>query len=360
VFRLTIAAMTACILLPRLDAEDAADAPPPPRPPAARLAPSTIWFAHSDDAIEQFAENATVTRRMVDRLVMDATGQTTVAGAWRTLVSPGDRVGIKVATAGAPYCASHRGVVEAVIAGLESAGVARKRIIVWDRDPETLRDAGYSTRAGFPVRAIDPPHGYDREATFTAPVLGKLIWGDLLFREKVRRPDGKRALESDQLSSLSHLATILSREVTKIVNVPVLTEDAGCGVAGALYNMTVPNVDNWRRFLQLDASTTESIASLYADERIAPKVVLHIMDALVAQYAGGPRFQPNYAVAHRTLYVSRDPVALDANGLRKLEEWRRSAKLTPIAKRADWLESAEQLGLGNFAADRITLTPSGR
>ena len=301
-----------------------------------------------------------MTRRMVDQLVMDVTGQSSVAGAWRTLVSPNDRVGIKVATAGAPYCVSHTGVVEAIVAGLEQAGIPRKKVIVWDRDPETLRAAGFDGHGGYSVRAIDPPRGYDREATFTASVLGKLIWGDLLFREKVRRADGKRATEADQLSSTSHFAAILSRDVTKIINVPVLTEEAGCGVAGALYNMTLPNVDNWRRFLQLDASNTESIASLYADEHIAPKVVLHIMDALIAQYAGGPRFQPNYAFAHETIYASRDPVALDVVGLRKLEEWRKPAKLAPIGDRAEWLKTAEQLGIGHFAPEKIALIPATR
>ena len=353
-FRLTLAALPAFLFSAPLRAADQV-APAPAKPQT-----STIWFAQSADALEQFQENAAVTRRMVDRLVMDVTGQGTVAGAWRTLVSPQDRVGIKVATAGAPYCVSHPGVVEAIVAGLEQAGVPRKKIIVWDRDPETLRSAGFDGRSGYAVRAIDPPRGYDRAATFTAPVLGKLIWGDLLFREKVRRADGKRASEADQLSSASHFATILTRDVTKIINVPVLTEEAGCGVAGALYNMTVPNVDNWRRFLQLDASNTESIASLYADEHIAPKVVLHIMDALVAQFAGGPGFQPNYAFEHHTLYASRDPVALDALGLRKLEEWRKPAKLAPIGSRAEWLQSAEQLGLGHFAPEKIALIPASR
>ena len=334
------------------------EAPPPPA--VEQTEPSTVFYAQSSEAVEQFQENPAVTRRLVDNLVKAVTGQASVAGAWRSLVSPQDRVGIKVSTAGAPYCVSHAGVVEAIVTGLELAGVPRKQIVVWDRELENLRAAGFDERSGFKVRAIDPPRGYDREATFTAPVLGKLIWGDLLFREKVRRADGRRASESDQLSSTSHFATILTRNVTKVINVPVLTEEAGCGIAGALYNMTVPNVDNWRRFLQLDASNTESIASLYADEHVAPKVVLHVLDALIAQYAGGPGFQPNYAIHHGTLYASRDPVALDAIGLRKLEEWRKPAKLGPIGKRADWLESAAQLGLGNFAAERIALLPAGR
>ena len=83
------------------------------------------------------------------------------------------------------------------------------------------------------------------------------------------------------------------------------------------------------------------------------------MDALVVQYAGGPRFQPNYAFEHGTIYVSRDPVALDALAVQKLNEWRQNSRLTPVGKRADWLETAAQLGLGNLALDRINVIPAG-
>ncbi len=355
-FRPTLTALTALFFLAPTHGAEEVPAPPAPKPSAT----STVFYAQNADAVYQFQENAAITRRMVDQLVIAVTGQPTVTAAWRTLVSPKDRVGIKVATAGAPYCVAHLGVVEAIVEGIASAGVPRKQIIVWDRDTDTLRSAGFAPNSRYSVRAIDPPRGYDRSATFTAPVLGKLIWGDLLFREKVSRVDGRRPSEADQLSSTSHFASILSRDVTKIINVPVLTEEAGCGIAGALYNLTVPNVDNWRRFLQLDASTTESIASLYADDHIASKVVLTLMDALIAQYAGGPGFQPNYAFEHQTLYASRDPVAVDAIGLRKLEEWRKPAKLAPIGKRAEWLETAGQLGIGNSAQERIILLPAGR
>lgn len=320
---------------------------------------SKVFSAQEPRAIVEYREDAALSAKMVDQLVMAVTGRPTVAAAWRSLVSPKDRVGIKVSAAGAPFCISHPGVVEAIAAGLEQAGVPRTQIIIWDRDLEKLRAAGFDGRGRHAVRGLELPRDWDREAVFSAPVLGKLIWGDLLFREKLRRKDGRRAEDGDQLSSDSHLARILSREVTKVVNVPALSEVAGCGVGGALYNMTVPNVDNWRRFLQGDISGAESLAALYADERIAPKVVLTVMDALVAQYAGGPGSQPNYAFHHQTLYASLDPVAIDAVALRQLEAWRAQARLSPIGTRAGWLESAAQMGLGNFAPDKINLLPPG-
>lgn len=296
---------------------------------------------------------------MVDRLVQAATGQPDTAAAWRSLVTPADRVGIKISAAGGRYFASHRGIVNAIVEGLEQAGVPRTRIIVWDREADDLRDAGYtSQRGGYTVASIAPRTGYDRAAVFTAPVLGKLIWGDALFEEKQSKL-GKRANEADQLSSNSYIASVLSRQITKIINVPVLSDQSGCGVAGALYNVTIPNVDNWRRFTQSEGDGAASIADLYADEHIGPKVVIHIMDGLLAQFAGGPHFDPNYSFAYHTIYASKDPVALDANALRLIEGWRKEAKLPPIGRRAEWLESAEQMGLGHFAESRITLRAVG-
>jgi uncharacterized Fe-S center protein len=79
------------------------------------------------------------------------------------------------------------------------------------------------------------------------------------------------------------------------------------------------------------------------------------MDGLTAQYAAGPIGNPNYAFAHCTLYASTDPVALDATALRQMEAWRKEAKLPAIGAKAEWLRSAEELGLGQFAEESIVL-----
>jgi uncharacterized protein (DUF362 family) len=338
VFRVLIAVAAALSCVPPLSAGET---------PAAQ-ASATVYFAQDDQALDRLEENPARSRAMVDALVLAVTGQNDLAAAWRSLVTPKDRVGIKVATTGGRSFSTHRGVVAAVVAGLEAAGVPNERILVWDRNAGDLRAAGYLPRPErYDVRAIDPPGGLDREAGITTPMLGKLIWGDLLFAEMQRVPFGKARSENDQLSPVSHLARIVSREITKIINVPVLSDERGCGVAGAIYNATIPNVDNWRRFTQT--------AELYADERIGPKCVLHIMDALLAQYAGGPAFNPNYAFAHQTIYASKDPVALDAVALRKIDSWRAQAKLPSVAKRGAWLNDAAEMGLGHASEGSIAL-----
>jgi len=356
VFRFPHLAAAALLSLPLIAAQPPSPLvpPPPPSPPAM----SMIYVSQDPNAVVLLEENPVVTRHMVDRVVRAATGQADTASAWRTLVEPTDRVGIKIAAAGGHYFASHHGIVDAILAGLEEAGVPRNHVVVWDREADDLRAAGYTADHGYQLASIPPSKGYDRSAQFSAPILGKLIWGDTLFAEKQGKL-GKRFSESDQLSSSSFLANVLSKGVTKVINVPVLSDEAGCGVAGAIYNMTVPNLDNWRRFVQTEGDGGSGLLDIYADERIGGKVVLTIMDALLAQYAGGPRFNANYAYPYRTIYASKDALALDANAFRLIEGWRKEAKLPSIAGRAEWLQLGEQMGIGHYAENKIILRSVG-
>jgi hypothetical protein len=315
------------------------DPPPVEQPslPPKPLAPSVVAFARDERALSGFDEDRTVTREMVDALVRTMTGKSSTSAAWLSLVSPEDRVGIKVTATGGRYFATRRGVVAAVVAGLREAGV--KSIFVWDKSSETLRKGGFTAEAvGCEVRAIEPPRGWDRQATFHAPVLGKLIWGDLLFSERAKKPD------ADPLSSKSHLATVVSRDCTKWINIPALSDEPGCGVAGALHSAVIGNLDNWRRLTTFGEGGASAIAEFYADPRIGGKCVLHILDALVVTYAGGPGANPHHATIHSTLYASHDPVALDSVGLRLMDRWRSVALLGPIGAKAGWLKAT---GIGN-------------
>lgn len=308
---------------------------------------STIFYAHDARAITGFKENAAVTKPMVDVLVIAVTGQRDIASAWRSLVQPKDRVGIKIAASGGHVFSTHKGVVRAIVSGLNQAGVPPQNIIVWDR--ANMTEAGFNKDSGaYLVRSVEPFSGYDLKAVVSAPMEGKLIWGDGLFLRRNPAETGR-----EQFSNESHWSTILEG-VTKIINVPVFSSSEDCGVAGCLYNVTIPNLDNWRRFLQ---SSNPYLCDLYRDERVAPKVVLNVLDGLLAQYAGGPEGQPNYAWRHATIYASKDPVALDATALREIEKWRTDARLPSLAKHAAYLQTAEEMGIGNFAEERIELKP---
>jgi uncharacterized protein (DUF362 family) len=306
---------------------------------------SIVYASHDPSAIKQYQANPAAVRGMVNRLVLAVTGQPDLARAWGSLVSPEDKVGIKISAAGGELFTTHRDIVNAIVDGLVAAGHPRSSIVVWDRSLDGINAAGYRPdKEGYQMKSIAPRDGYDPKAVFTAPLTGKLIWGDLEFRSD----RGKIPLMSDQeaTSDDSHFAKILTSEVTKIINVPVMSDSATCGIAGCLYNMTIPNIDNWRRFTSSRWGNT-AIAEIYRMPIISQHVVLNIMDGLVAQYAGGPQSQPNFAVHHAMILASKDPVAIDALTVRQIEEWRVKARLAPIAPLAQHVQAAGQLRIGN-------------
>ena len=311
---------------------------------------SIVAVARDFEAMDGFEENQSVTRAMVNSVVKTATSRATVEDAWRSLATPADRVGIKVTAAGGRYFATRRGVVAAVVAGLKSAGVPEKNIFVWDRDAAALRAAGFTAeRVGCEVRAIEQPKDWDRDDALNAPGLGQLIWGDLQFAERVLSAQKN---EGDQLSSKSHLCKLLSRDATKWINIPALSDAPGTGIHGAFFSAVVSNVDNWRRFTTAGVGgAANALPDLYADPRIGGKCVLHILDALAVTYAGGPEANPQFASAHATIYASKDPVALDATGIRLLEQWRIAANLPVLGTKAAWIQSAG--AVGNFEESRI-------
>jgi uncharacterized protein (DUF362 family) len=323
---------------------------------------SIVYRAENLHAIKDYDANPEVVRRMVDQLVLAVSGQTTVGAAWASLVKANDVVGIKVCANGAPLFSTHPAVVDAIEAGLIGAGVPPQNIVVWDREERLLKLAGFKGRSGG-YRLMWSEKNYDLKEFVTSPISGKLIYGDMLFVSKLPEiikveqaapeKDKKKRFVADNLSDESHISNVLTHVVTKVINVPVLSDHMFCGLSGALFNMTVQNLDNWRRLLQAPMSGDPSIPEAYADPRIGEKVVLTIMDGLIALYAGGPVGDANYAIHHGALYASKDPVALDAVALKRLDQWRVEAQMEPASKTAKYLKTALAYGLGHADLNKI-------
>src|SRR6266550_1608004 len=227
-------------------------------------AQSIVYSAHDQAAISQYQPNSARVRAMVNRLVLAVTGERDLARAWGSLVSPNDKIGIKISAAGGELFTTHRDIVNAIVDGLVAAGHPRDSIIVWDRSLGGINAAGYRLAAdGYPVRAIAPHDGYDPKAVLSAPLLGKLVWGDLEYFGDI----GKMPMLSDteNTSNVSHFSKIISSEVDKVINVPVMSISETNGIAGCIYNMAIPNIDNWRRFAQGSRFGAESLAEIYAN-----------------------------------------------------------------------------------------------
>lgn len=305
--------------------------------------PSRVVLVRDPAAVTGWQVNSTMAHAMVVAGMQQLTGQTNETAAWQQLVSSNDVVGIKVSTVAAPLHVTHQAVLDAIATGLRHAGVPATNIIVFDRDAQKLATAEYRA-TGFRVEDVIGGAGWDAAATIENSLVGKLIWGDLDF--------GK----PEPLSTLSHLPKLVTRTITKLINVPVLMDHDAAGLAGCLYNISLGMADNTRRFEQFTQRGDAAIAELVGLPAVRTKLVLNICDAFVAGYAGGPVFKPQYSWPHGGLYLSRDPVAIDTMCLELLEAKRQENRLPPIGTRASHVPTAARYGLGQTNATLVEVT----
>jgi hypothetical protein len=301
---------------------------------------SRVVLAQDSAAMTGFKADAGKVRALVSAGIRALTGTADDAAAWRCFVSSNDVVGIKIATQAAPLHATKREVVDAIAVGLSAAGVAATNIIVWDRDASKMRQAGFEPGDPRPdrpyrVSAVVPDTGWDDMAYYESKLIGKLIWGDLLFG----RVD-------ERLSTRSHYPKVLTQRITKLIDVPVLQDHEACGVWGCVYNVSLGMVDNTRRFESLGQRGDPMCAEIGGAPLVRDKLVLHVLDALIGGYAGGPAFKPQYSWAPGALYFSRDPASVDTLAVELLEAKRREAQVPAIGPAANHVVTAARYGLG--------------
>lgn len=311
------------------------------------VAKSRVVLVRDPSAISSFTVDAVRAHAMVVAGIEALTGESDETAAWRRFASSNDVVGIKIRTQSGPLQSSRRPVVDAIVGGLRAVGVAATNIYIFDRDPLQMRAAGYlkagASNSVQEVSVIDGT-GWDANVYFEDNLAGQLIWGDLLF--------GKG---NEHLSKRSHLPKLVTGTITKLINVPVLQDHDVCGLSGCLYNLSLGMVDNTRRFEMMGQHGDPMIAEICAMPQVRGKLVLNVVDGLIAGYAGGPGFKPQYAWGYGALYFSTDPVALDSLAVELLDVKRRDAKVPSIDTRATHIASANRLGLGQNDRQKIDL-----
>lgn len=332
----------------------------------ARVA-SRLLILEDEAAIgPQSQVNTLVVQQMVDTLIMKLTGRNSPAVAWRSLLSPGDIVGIKVSASGRTVSGTRLATALAVVRGLRAAGFSREQIIIWDRSLEDLLAAGFRPDdPDYQLESIESGDGFDEENYVIAPLLGRLIFGDHQFAVRDELEWARLGGGRTQKSNRSHWAKILTRKITRVIHLPSLQDSFHGGLNGALSGMTLHNLDNWRRFTSPPGAGDLYLAEAYASDTVQGKVVVTLMDALFLQYAGGPFPAPAHVLPFYTLMISYDPVALDAVARAWLDEARVTHGLPPLDESSGYIEVAEALGLGfankeNHRTERVQRTsPAG-
>lgn len=309
-------------------------------------AKARVYVAKDLEAVSAFEPSSERVIDMCRKGIIAFTGKPSVAQAWQTLVQPSDRIGIKVYASPGRLSGTRAVVVSAVIQGLIEAGVPPHHIIVWDRHLSDLRRSGYGELAekwGV-LLAGSADAGFDEAAFYEAAVLGRLIWGDLQFRG-----------EGEKVSRRSHISRLLTRDITKIINIHPLFNHNAVGVYGHLYGLAIGGVDNQLRFENSPALLAEAVPEIYAQKEFSDRVVLNITDALLCQYEGEQRSLLHYTAVTQELRFSSDPVALDALSIHDIDQFRPGRKQSEKKAVRQLLENASLLELGHSELARIEL-----
>jgi len=281
--------------------------------------------------------NEDVVSEMIDQAMMKLTGLDSAKEAWKDFVLPNDIVGIKINPLAGKRLSTHRIIVDKIIDGLYGAGVLKNQIIVWDRFEKHLIDAGYEINQSdedVRVFATDSPNvGYDDE-----------VYYETEKDVEVRRESG---------NTRSRYTKIVSQEVTVIINVPVMKHHGITGVSACLKNLAFGSVDNTLRFHSNPLNCDPAISDIFAHAVIKDKLVLNIVDGLLAAFDGGPTYDPDGTWKYGGIFVSSDPVALDQFVLDTINEKRQEVNLDKITRLAKYISSSWRAGLGTNDSDEM-------
>ncbi len=321
-----------------------------------------VEVVHSKSIVNRRISRPAV-RTMVEEGMKALTGEQAPKDAWARFFSPGDVVALKVNPSGVPITTTSIPLVREVIQALNAVGVPNKNIIVYDRNSNQLEVNGYHALLPPGVRVV----GLDQRWAVGAQTRGGYDPGVFVemdcFGERETR---------------SYLASVVSRDANKIVNLPCLKEHNASGVTGCLKNLAYGSFNNVARtHVDPKTYTDPVIAVMCTASPLRTKAVLNIMDGLRAVYHSGPfAWNPDFVWEAQTLLFGTDPVAVDRIELDIVERKRRevgvpslwdrdpghlgttgdmqrTAERNPFYREPGHIRTASELGLGRWEIEQI-------
>src|SRR5213593_3865365 len=273
--------------------------------------PGRVVSVRSDTCVDNSTGRANdeAVREMMARGMRTLTGAGTTRDAWRRFFEPIDVVGIKVNCGGYPFCVSAYEIVAEVVRQLTGLGVPVSQIYVYERFQNQMDEVNYAPHLpeGVQIVAAERANrnvdnsGYDPATYLEADFFG----------------------EEDTRSNMMRL---VSRLLTKIVNIPNMKDHGATGVTGCLKNIAYGSFSNVARTHQRGKSHTYSVVgALAAMEPLRSRTVLQIMDGLRGVWHGGPFARTTrYVFYPRQIMFGTDPVAIDRLLLDIIDKERRA------------------------------------
>lgn len=260
------------------------------------------------------------------------------------------RVGLKVYTDSGPGLQTPVALTKAVIAALRRRGFKNKNIFIVGLNALRLRMCGYlpslvsgkTPFAGNPVYVLESGRYYDPVWFYDSPLPQRF---DPVFAAK-QTEDVSNTSTTEQ-DRKSFLATPLFLDSDFWINLPVYTDHPTLGVNGALVNATLWNASNTARFFRSPANAPAAVAEMSAIPELRQTWAFTIASLEHYQFIGGPYFNSLYTVSEPVVWLSQDPVMMDALMRDRMNEHRREAGFQPIDEDIRTLEFAETLGVGS-------------
>jgi Domain of unknown function (DUF362) len=298
-------------------------------------------------------------QQMMRKGIAELTAAPSWIDGWRSLFEKGDVVGIKVSPVGGKNLCSDALVLQEILAGLKEAGVPSKDVLVFSRYHEEITAAGIDKWLPSDIRWDAPSKDYD---DWQHDMGG---YDPDHYMEMALIKPGEDF--NDAHMRRSYVSRIVTKQINKFINLPVLKHHQSAGVTICLKNMSHGMVNNVNR-----SHTTPTlnacgifIPSVVSLPVIREKATLHICDAVRASYHGGPGGKAQYIWEHKNLYFATDPVALDKTGLKVIDDKRKQVGMLPLSLakpdqdstylncQIEHIEIAGMLGLGVFDDAKI-------
>ncbi|HTP08963.1 MAG TPA: DUF362 domain-containing protein [Anaerolineae bacterium] len=302
---------------------------------------SSGWYG---DSVNQSKVN-----EMVDRGVKEVTGQSTVATAWSTLLpgyAAGKSIAIKVNFNNAQSCTDNDNIIDgliepvnALIAGMKSAGVREQDIWIYD----AIRPIPARFRNGCDYASV---HFVDRECAETATFDSTAANASVTF--------------ANSNLKARHLADVLIN-ASYLINMPIIKDHGISGVTlgfkhhfGSLKYVIGAGADNLHDFIDPNSGSFHAnynpLVEINQNPHIRNKTVLIVGDGLYGALGNTnvvpTRWQTFGNAACNSLFFARDPVALDCVMMDLLYAEHNE---TPGSDHVDdYLKLAATAGLGVF------------
>ena len=313
------------------------------------LYPGRVTEVHHPESATGINVNPELVPLMLTTGMKNLTGADKEKDAWAALFKPEDVVGITPNPVGGRFIGTTHFMVQAVIKGLESAGVPRSNIIIWDHYEDQLRAWGYSEK-DYPGIAQECHHYTVKEGEKSVPKGLDRLDMDVFYEADYTLPEDKNPLMyMINHGTKSYYPKVITQKVDKIINIPVLKHHSRSLATMAMKNLSFAATSNCIRGHDF---IDRYIAETCAFPAIRDKTVLNIMEAFRAQYDAGPGFSGKHVWNDNRLYLSTDMVAIDTIGYEVLWKKRVEAGVSKAGEKEavfkvhDMLVRAEKLDLG--------------